>query len=109
MFNIKKLIFDIRLKAAIKRAKTNAALFNRRYMVIVFAGKPMVFSKKKLKEALKIHFFKKGTTIEQLEKMALFTTLPMHQQKTLITKHETRSASWRTKPETRNPKPETTN
>lgn len=79
MFNIKKLIFDIRLKAAIKKAKTNAALFNCRYMVIVFAGKPMVFSKKQLKETLKVRFFKKGTTIQQLETMALFTTLPMHQ------------------------------
>lgn len=77
---IKKLLFDIRLNAAIKRAKENAALFNCRYMVIIFQGKPMVYSKKQLKEILKIRFFKKGTTIQQLEKMAVFTTLPIHQK-----------------------------
>jgi hypothetical protein len=83
---INKLLFNIRLKAAIKRAKRNAALFNCRYMVIVFAGKPMVYSKKQLKEALKIRFFKKGTTIQQLEKIAVFTTLPIHQHQTINTK-----------------------
>lgn len=68
------LIFKIRLRLAIKEAKDNARLFNRRFMVIELDGRPRVFSKRQLKEALARGYFKKGTTIQRLEQIAL---LPM--------------------------------
>ncbi|MFU8844003.1 MAG: hypothetical protein ACNA7V_09380 [Bacteroidales bacterium] len=78
---IKKLIFKIRLNLAIREAKQNARLFDRRFMVIEFAGVPKVFSKRQLKEAVARGFFKKGTTVQRLEQMAWFITDGRHQPK----------------------------
>lgn len=81
MNEIKKLIFKIRLKWAIRQAKESAKVFNRRFMVIEFAGKPKVFGKHELKELLSKGFFQKGVTIQSLEKMAWFITDNRHQAK----------------------------
>jgi hypothetical protein len=69
---IKKLIFNIRLRWAVREAKANARLYNRRFMVIQFNGKPMVISKRDLKTLIARKFFIKGTTMEQLEKKAWY-------------------------------------
>lgn len=70
--SIKKWIFNLRLKSAIKQAKRDSKLFDKRMMVIEWCGKPEVFEKQKLKRLISMGFFKKGTTIQQLEKMAYY-------------------------------------
>jgi hypothetical protein len=38
-------------------------------------GVPRVYSKMQLKHLIKIRYFKKGTTIQQLEALALYKTI----------------------------------
>ena len=71
---IKKLIFDLRLRMAVRRANRDSKLFGKRLIVIVFNGKLEVYEKQRLKELIRHKYFKKGTTIEQLEKMAYHVT-----------------------------------
>jgi hypothetical protein len=74
-FNISEWWFKLRLKWAINEANSRAKLLNKRFMVIVFAGRPMVYQKSHLKDLIRRRrFFKKGVTIAQLEKMAYYIT-----------------------------------
>jgi hypothetical protein len=62
--NLKELWFKHQLKRAIKEADRESMLFKRKYLVIVFAGKPKVFRKSALKELIKRRaMFKKGVTV----------------------------------------------
>ena len=71
--DLKKLVFDIQLYFAIKSAKRRAKLFNKTHLVIPFNGRPRVFMKSHLKDLIKRRaLYKKGVTIQQLEKMSLF-------------------------------------
>ncbi|MCX6266840.1 MAG: hypothetical protein NTW16_05710 [Bacteroidetes bacterium] len=73
--NLTELYFDFLLKLAIKRAKRDAKIFNKKYLVIAFAGRPRVYQKSELKDLIKRRvFFKKGVTVERLEKMAYYVT-----------------------------------
>ena len=65
-----EFLLEQKVKQAIRRSK----LENRRYIVTTFFGKPQVYSKKSLKEALKRRKFKKGVTIAQIEQHAYFVT-----------------------------------
>ena len=71
---INKLLFNYRLKKAVKKADEWAKLRPRKYLVILYAGKPLVVSKQKLRLWKAQHKFKKGITLEQLEKGALYVT-----------------------------------
>jgi hypothetical protein len=74
-FNIGEWWFKLRLKWAIKEANSSAKMLNKRFMVIVFARRPMVYQKSQLKDLIRRRkFFKKGVTIAQLEKMAYYIT-----------------------------------
>lgn len=74
-FNAGEWWFKLRLKWAIKEANSLAKLLNKRFMVIVFAGRPMVYQKTHLKDLIRRRkLFKKGVTIAQLEKMAYYIT-----------------------------------
>lgn len=74
-FNVGEWWFKLRLKWAIKEANSLAKLLNKRFMVIVFAGQPVVYQKTQLKDLIRRRkFFKKGVTIAQLEKMAYYIT-----------------------------------
>ena len=73
--NLKELLFKYRLKKAIKEADRESRLFKRKYLVIVFAGKPKAYRKSALKELINRRaMFKKGVTVQQLEKMAYYST-----------------------------------
>ena len=73
--NLKEKWFNFLLKLAIKRAKQEAKLFNKKYLVIAFGGKPRVYQKQALKDLVKRRAgFKKGVTMEQLEKIAYYVT-----------------------------------
>lgn len=71
---IKKYIFAWKYKRAVRKAKKLAALFGVRYYVILLNGSLKVVPKQRIKELIHAKRFRKGTTIEQIEKCALFIT-----------------------------------
>ncbi len=71
---IKRLIFAWKYKRAIRKAKKLAELTGLRYFVIYLNGGLKVVPKKTIKELIQKRRFKKGTTIEDIEKRALFIT-----------------------------------
>lgn len=73
--NITKIVFEIRLKIAIRDAKKRAELYNKKHLVVAFNNRPRVYMKEDLKDLIRRRaIFKKGTTIQQIEKMAYFIT-----------------------------------
>lgn len=69
-----KLIFQIRVKRAIREAKSEARWYNRKFIVLVLKDKPICMSKRRLKELHQAKAFRKGITIEQIERTAIFST-----------------------------------
>ena len=74
MKKLREFIFRIRLRRAVRTANKEVQLWNRRMLVIAFEGRPKVFEKQRLKALIKQGYFKKGVTIEILEKMAYHIT-----------------------------------
>lgn len=72
---IKQRIFAWRYKRAVKEAKYLAGLFGMKYYVINFNGSLKVVPKKNIKELIRQKKFRKGVTLEDIEKMALFVTV----------------------------------
>lgn len=73
---IKDCIWAGRYKAKVREAKKLARLFNMTYLVFMLNGKLKVAPKKVLKDLIKQHRFKGGTTIRDIEKTALFIARP---------------------------------
>ncbi len=71
---IKKLIFAWKYKRAIKEAITLANATGLKYYVVYLNGGLKVAPKKAFKELIAKHRFNKGTTIQDIEKRALFVT-----------------------------------
>jgi len=63
-----------RLERKVKRANRLSKLENRRYIVTNMYGRPRCYAKKDLKDAVKRRKFKKGVTIEDIEKHAYYIT-----------------------------------
>lgn len=70
----KEIILSYRIKRAIKMAKELAETSKRKYIVLMVAGVPKVYSKQELKSLIARRIFKKGTTIQDLEKRAILIT-----------------------------------
>ena len=73
---IKDCIWAARYKKAVRTAKKMAGLFNMTYFVIYMGGKLKVVPKRTLKDLVARKRFKRGTTIQDLEKSALFIAKP---------------------------------
>lgn len=71
---IKRLIFVWNYKQAVKEAAKQAEVTGLRYYVILLNGRLKVVPKKTIKELIKNHRFRKGTTLRDIEKRALFIT-----------------------------------
>lgn len=71
---IKDFIFGWRYKRAVKKAIEIQHLTGRKQFVVMYEGKPVVVSKKKIRNLVSTHYFKKGMTIQDIEKRALFVT-----------------------------------
>ena len=69
---IKDCIWAARYKSAVKKAKKMAGLFGMTYFVIMLNGKLKVVPKKTIKALILKRRFKSGTTIQDIEKRALF-------------------------------------
>lgn len=71
---IKNMIWGIRFKRKVREANRLADLFKVRYFVIMMNGSLKVVPKKVLKDLIAKKRFKSGTTIQDIEKRALYIT-----------------------------------
>ena len=70
-----KSLYDWRLKKAIEKADRLSGWHRCKYVVIRFGGWPRVYQRRVLKEHVKTRkFFKRGTKMEQIDKMILYST-----------------------------------
>lgn len=72
---IKDLIFAFRFKRAVKKADRFHHITHRKYMVLVINKRLEVLSKQEIRKFLSNGIFRKGTTISDIERKALYTTL----------------------------------
>ncbi len=63
-----------RYRRAVRKARRLAALFGMKYYVINFNGSLKVVPKRTLRELIKRRRFRKGVTVEDIERHALFVT-----------------------------------
>lgn len=71
---IKRLIFAWKYKRAVKKAAKLAELTGLKYFVVYMNGSLKVAPKKTFKQLIAQRRFRKGTTIQDIEKSALFIT-----------------------------------
>lgn len=71
---IKDFILNYRIRRAIRLADELSKASRRKYLVLLVAGVPKVYSKQELKTMLRSRRFRKGTTIQDLEKKAILIT-----------------------------------
>lgn len=71
---IKKYYTAWRFKRAVRKAKKLAGLFGMKYYVINLGGSLKVVPKQTIKELIKRKRFRKGVTVEDIERHALFVT-----------------------------------
>ena len=71
---IKDFNLNYRIKRAIRLADELSKASRRKYLVLLVAGVPKVFSKQELKKMIAQRKFRKGTTIQDLEKRAILIT-----------------------------------
>ena len=71
---IKDMILNYRIRRAIRLARELSDVSKRKYLVLLVAGVPKVFSKQELKKMIAQRKFRKGTTIQDLEKRAILIT-----------------------------------
>lgn len=72
---VKDLVFAWRYRRAVKKAKELARIFGMKYYVILLNGKLKVVPKQAIKELVRRHRFRKGVTVDDIEKCALFVTV----------------------------------
>lgn len=77
----KALVFEWRLKRAKKKAASDAALYGKKFLVVVFGGKPVVVSMQAIKKLIRQHRFREGFTAEKAEKCALYVAYPRQLKK----------------------------
>lgn len=71
---IKDLILDYRIKRAVKLARELSQASKRKYIVLLVAGVPKVYAKQELKKMIAQRKFRKGVTIQDLERKAILIT-----------------------------------
>ena len=75
MVMIKKLFFAFRYKRAVKKANRLAQETGLKYYVILLNGTIHVVPKQVIKQLIQQKRFRKGTTVKDIEKLALYITL----------------------------------
>lgn len=71
---IKDMILNYRIRRAIRLVGELSEVSKRKYLVLMVAGVPKVYSKQELKRMIARRKFRKGTTIQDLEKRAILIT-----------------------------------
>lgn len=71
---IKNMILNYRVRRAVRLAEELSKASKRKYLVIMVAGVPRVYSKRELKTMIARRKFRKDTSIQDLEKRAILIT-----------------------------------
>lgn len=71
---IKDIILAWKFKRAIKKANKLSRLFGMKYFVISLNGELKVVPKQTIRELVRTHRFRKGVTVADIEKRALYVT-----------------------------------
>ena len=71
---IQKIIFKWRYKRAVSKANRFHKATKRKYLVLILKGKPVVISKKRIRQLIATQHFRKGTTVRDIEQRAIYTT-----------------------------------
>ena len=72
---IKDSIFGLRFNRAVKRADDLHNITHRKYLVLVINKKLEVLSKQEVRKFVANGIFRKGTTVGDIERKALYITL----------------------------------
>lgn len=72
----RRLLFAWRFKRAVRRADNAARLFGMKYLVLVSNGRLRVVPKQAIRELVRRRRFKKGVTVADIEKAALYIASP---------------------------------
>lgn len=72
---IKRWITHKRVQKRIKEAASLSEKDGRKRLVLMVKGKPHVFTKRQLQTLIQKKYFVAGTTIQEIERIALFITL----------------------------------
>ena len=70
------VVFDFRARRAIRRAQRSANLHRRKFLVLVWNGRPHVVSMQGVKKLIRQHRFSKGFTAETARRLAIFEAVP---------------------------------
>lgn len=73
---IKAWIFEFRHRHAVKKAQRMADELRRKYLVLVYKGKPVVVSMQDIRRMIRTHRFGKGFTVETARRIALYSAMP---------------------------------
>lgn len=73
---IRAVVFDFRARRAIRRAQRDANLHRRKFLVLVWNGRPRVVSMQGMKKLIRQHRFGKGFTAEKARSIAMFEAVP---------------------------------
>lgn len=71
---VKEMIFAWRFKRAVKKADKLSRMFGMKYFVISLNGGLKVVPKQTVRELVARHRFRKGVTVADIEKRALYIT-----------------------------------
>lgn len=71
---IKRLLFARKYKRAVRNADKLSALFGMKYFVICLNKELKVVPKQTIKELVRRHRFRRGVTVADIEKRALYIT-----------------------------------
>lgn len=69
---IRDCIWAVRYRNAVRKARKMAGLFGMTYYVILLNGKLKVVPKRAIKDLVSRRRFRRGTTVQDIEKRALF-------------------------------------
>ena len=69
-------LFEVRKEWVIRKAQKEADRQRRKYLVLVWGGRPQVISMQSLKRLIRQHRFTKGFTAEQARALAIYEAVP---------------------------------
>ncbi len=68
----KALVFNYRLKKEIRKANERKAATGKKHFVLNVCGKPLCVSKEHVRELVNRGYYRKGTTVADIAKVALY-------------------------------------
>lgn len=73
---LRQYIYNRRCDRALDEAVRLSTATGRKYFVVIMKGKPMPVTKQYITKLVRSGKFKKGVTVRDIEKQALFVTAP---------------------------------